>query len=105
MTRYTSPIIYDPTLIGLDGLTPGTAEYNATAAKSNSINRNIWPAALYFNTSFHYDLIAEEQRRMQIYLNVDNVMNKQPPVIAISINGSPYDLVGRSYKLGLRVRY
>ena len=105
MTRYTSPIIYDPTLIGLDGLTPGTAEYNATAAKSNSINRNIWPAALYFNTSFHYDLIAEEQQRMQLYLNVDNVMNKQPPIIAISINGSPYDLVGRSYKLGLRVRY
>ena len=105
MIHYTSPIIYDPTLIGLDGLTPGTAAYNSTAALSNSINRNIWPAALLFNTSFHYDFIAEEGKRLQAYLNIDNVLNKQPPIIAISISGSPYDLIGRSFKIGMRFNY
>jgi hypothetical protein len=105
MTRYTSPLTYDPTLVGLDGLAPGTAEYNATAARSNSINRNTWPAALYYNASAHYDLVSDEGKRLQLYLNVDNIWNKKPPIIAISINGSPYDLVGRSFKLGVRARY
>jgi hypothetical protein len=104
--HYTSPTLYDPTLVGLDGLTPGTALYNATAAKSNSINRNLWPAALYWNTSIAYDILpSDSDSKLQAYLNIDNIANKKPPVVAISINGSPYDLVGRSFKIGLRFAY
>ena len=105
MIRYTSPIKYDPTLVGLDGLTPGSAIYNTTAALSNSINRNIWPSALLYNLTFHYDFLDDPNQHLQGYLNIDNVLNKQPPVIAISINGSPYDLIGRSFKLGLRFHF
>ncbi|HWC62964.1 MAG TPA: TonB-dependent receptor, partial [Rhizomicrobium sp.] len=104
--HYTAPTIYDSTLVGLDGLTPGSAQYNATAALSNSINRNLWPGALYWNGSFAYDILPQDSSgRLQAYLNIDNIANKQPPIIAISINGSPYDLVGRSFKLGLRFAY
>jgi outer membrane receptor protein involved in Fe transport len=105
MVRYTSPLVYDPTLTGLDGLTPGTAAYIAAAALPNSINQNRWPAALYFNTRVAYDIVQEEGRRAQIYFNVDNLFDKNPPIVAISINGSPYDLVGRAFKLGLRFSY
>jgi outer membrane receptor protein involved in Fe transport len=105
MVHYTSNIIYDSTLVGLDGLTPGTAAYNAIAAKSNSINRNIWPEAVYFDTRFAYDLMSEGSRKMQLYLNIDNITNKQPPIVAISLSGSPYDLVGRNFKVGLRFNY
>jgi outer membrane receptor protein involved in Fe transport len=105
MIHYTANTIYDTTLVGLDGLTPGTAAYNSTAALSNSINRNIWPEALYFNTHFSYDIIADQGERLQTYLNIDNVANKKPPIIAISIGGSAYDLVGRSFKVGLRFNF
>jgi outer membrane receptor protein involved in Fe transport len=105
MIRYTSSLIFDPTLVGLDGLTPGTAAYNTTAALSNSVSQNHWPAALYFNTSIAYDFWQENDRRAQVYFNIDNLFDKQPPIVAISISGSPYDLVGRSFKLGVRVAY
>ena len=105
MVRYTANIIYDTTLVGLDGLTPGTAAYNTLAAQSNSINRNIWPEALYVNTSFAYDLLTDSASNLQAYLNIDNVLNKKPPVVAISISGSPYDLVGRSFKVGMRFKF
>lgn len=105
MVHYTSNVVYDTTLAGLDGLTPGSAAYNATAALSNSINRNIWPEVLQFDARIAYDLVNEGGRRMQIYLNIDNVTNKKPPVVAISLGGSPYDLVGRNFKLGLRFKF
>jgi outer membrane receptor protein involved in Fe transport len=103
--HYTSPTLYDPTLVGLDGLTPGTALYNATAALSNSINRNLWPGAITWNGSFAYDVLEDSDHRLQAYLNIDNIANKQPPIVAISIGGSAYDLVGRSFKIGLRFSY
>ena len=105
MVRYTSQLTFDPTLVGLDGLTPGTPAYNAVAALPNSVNQNKWPAALYFNTSFAYDVLQDEEKRAQIYFNIDNLFDKNPPIVAISIGGSAYDLVGRSFKLGVRFSY
>ena len=104
MIRYTSPTLYSNLLVGLDGITPGTAQYNAVAALPNSINQNIWPDAIYFDTAFAYDIWGrdDERRKLQVYLNITNITNKQPPIIAMSLNGSPYDLVGRDFKLGAR---
>ncbi len=42
---------------------------------------------------------------MQAYLNIENITNKKPPVVAISLGGSPYDLIGRNFKVGMRFRY
>jgi outer membrane receptor protein involved in Fe transport len=103
--KYTANLVYDTTLVGLDGLTPGTAEYNSVAAKSNSINRNIWPEALYFDMRFAYDFVKTDGKRLQLYLNIDNITNKKPPIVAISMGGSPYDLIGRSFKVGARFRF
>jgi len=103
--RYTSNVIYSTTLVGLDGLTPGTAEYNAVAARNDSINRNIWPEVLQFDTRFAYDIVSEGDKRLQAYLNIENITNKKPPIVAISLGGSPYDLIGRNFKVGMRFRY
>jgi iron complex outermembrane receptor protein len=107
MIRYTSPTLYSNLLTGLDGLTPGTPQYDSVAARSNSINQNVWPDALYFDTTFAYDILGgdDDKRRLQVYLNITNIMNKQPPIIAMSLNGSPYDLVGRNFKLGARFAF
>jgi outer membrane receptor protein involved in Fe transport len=103
--KYQSNAIYDKTLVGLDGLTPGTAQYNTVAARNNSINRNVWPEVLQFDTRFAYDIVREGDRRLQAYLNVDNITNKKPPIVAITMGGSPYDLIGRNFKVGMRFRY
>jgi iron complex outermembrane receptor protein len=107
MIRYTSPTLYNNLLVGLDGLTPGTAQFNAVAASPNSINQNVWPDAIYFDTAFAYDILGREDKngRLQVYLNITNILNKQPPIIAMSLNGSPYDLVGRDFKLGARFSF
>ena len=107
-TRYTSPTLFSNTLIGLDqcGCAVGSAAYNALAAQSNSINRNIWPGALYFDMRFAYDVYDKsDSKKIQLYLNINNIMNKQPPIIADQIGNSPWDLVGRDFKLGVRFAY
>lgn len=96
--RYTSPIHYSSTLVGPD-------DPNYSVALNNSVNRNLWPSATYVNAFAQYDLISDDKRTVQIYANVDNLLDKQPPIVAISINGSAYDLVGRTFKVGLRVKY
>ena len=103
--KYQSNVIYSTTNVGLDGLTPGTTQYNATAALGNSINRNIWPEVLQFDVRFAYDLVKEGDTRLQAYVNVENVTNKKPPIVAISLGGSPYDLIGRNFKVGMRFSY
>ena len=97
-TRYTSHIKFSPTLIG-----PDDPAYSPTL--SNSINRNIWPEALYWNLNLQYDIVAKAGKRLQVFGVVDNLFDKDPPIVAISINGSPYDLVGRSFKAGVRFTY
>lgn len=42
---------------------------------------------------------------MQGYFTVDNLFDKQPPIVAISINGTAYDLIGRAFKVGVRIAY
>ncbi len=105
VARYTSPIRFSATAIGLDDLTPGSPEYLATAKLSNSINQNRWPAALYWNGNLSYNIVDGPDRRVQAYLAVDNLLDKQPPIVAISINGTAYDLVGRSYRFGVRYAF
>ena len=105
MVRYTSTIRFSATAVGLDGLTPGSPEFLATARLSNSINQNYWPEAVYWNANFQYDFVDQPGRKVQGYLTIDNLFDKQPPIVAISINGTAYDLIGRAYKVGLRVNF
>jgi len=106
LVTFLSATRYNDLLVGLDGLTPGTAQYNAVAALPNSINKNIWPNAVYLNINLAYDLYArEDNRKVQIYLDISNVLNATPPIIADQISGSPWDLVGRDFKMGIRFAY
>lgn len=105
MVRYTNEIRFSATAIGLDGMTPGSPEFLATARLSNSINQNYWPAATYWNANVQYTFIDEPDKRVQGYFTVDNLFDKQPPIVAISINGTAYDLIGRAFKVGVRIAY
>ena len=96
--RYTSTIRYSTTLIG-----PDDPSYNI--ASTNSINKNLWSVPVYWSGAFAYDFENGPGVSRQVYFNIDNIFNKNPPIVAWVISGGPYDLVGRSFKLGFRLNY
>ena len=101
--RTQSNIKYSATLVG-----PDDPAYNPAA--SNSISQNWWHVPTYWNLYLGYDIIEGSGKRMQIYGNINNLMNTSPPPIAITLNtvgsgGNPYDLIGRSFKVGIRLQY
>ena len=108
LTTYKTPIKFSTTLTGLDqcGCAAGSAAYNALAATGTSINRNIWPGPLYFDLSFAYDVYGrQDDKKLQLYVNINNVMNKQPPIIGTSLGGVVYDLIGRNFRTGVRFAF
>jgi iron complex outermembrane recepter protein len=91
---YYSPLEYSAIDQG-----PGQAGYNP--ASPTSVNRNIWPAVTQFNLHLAYDVFPKEDNNaLQVYLNVDNLFDKDPPEVWSSI--SNYDPIGRYFRLGLR---
>jgi outer membrane receptor protein involved in Fe transport len=44
------------------------------------------------------------------YVNINNVLDKDPPgvgeaLVAFVTGGDPYDLIGRTYKVGVRFQF
>ncbi|WP_241659783.1 TonB-dependent receptor domain-containing protein [Sphingomonas glacialis] len=91
--RYISQSHQNNALIG-----PVESGYSTTLF--NSINNNIIPAVTYLNLGISYDL-GRDGVRSEIYLTVNNVTDKDPPLPAIN-NNAYYDLLGRSYRVGVR---
>lgn len=100
--RHISSGAYNTTLVG-----PGDEGYDPALA--NSINDNSIGAWTYFNLNASYDLWAEGSRNLELFGVINNLFDKDPPVDAPSsfgpTNNVLYDVIGRSYKLGLRFRY
>ncbi|MEJ6011595.1 TonB-dependent receptor domain-containing protein [Novosphingobium aquae] len=78
---------------------PDQAGYNTALA--TSITDNNIPAVAYVDLGLRYNFGPD--KRFQVYFNVDNLFDKDPPLPA---NGSAYyDLMGRTYKGGVRFRF
>lgn len=91
--RWISKSHFNNALVGPDDPT-----YSPTLV--NSINDNIVPARGYVNLSLSYNL-GTEQRKIQIYGTVNNLLNQDPPLPAIN-NNAWYDLLGQSFRFGVR---
>jgi outer membrane receptor protein involved in Fe transport len=99
--RYYSPLKFVSG--GVFFIGPDDPQYGAAlAAGSNlTINRETWPAAITWNLSLAYDVIQEPNgRNLQVYFNVDNLLDKDPPLIWGFV--SNYNVVGRYFKMGIR---
>jgi outer membrane receptor protein involved in Fe transport len=98
--RYIGAMIRDATLYGVDA-----AGYNP--ALPFTINDNTLPPMAYLNLSAQYDLITSGGRKLQIYGVMNNVLDTDPPAgggLNLSL-ASLYDLVGRSFRVGVRFKY
>ena len=98
--RYNTNLKYSTSLKG-----PDDPDYNPAA--NNSINRNRFPSSTLWNLSTTYNLIEEDNRNLQLFGVVENLFDKDPPLVALYIvpGGNPYDLVGRNFKAGIRFSF
>jgi outer membrane receptor protein involved in Fe transport len=90
---------YDPALFGPD-------ETGYVAGASTSINQNDFAGRIYNNLSVGYRVNAH----FQLFGVVNNLLDVKPPEYAIiaMTNGARslnYDLLGREYKVGVRVKF
>jgi outer membrane receptor protein involved in Fe transport len=77
----------------------------------NSVNDNSVPAFLYLNATAGYRFHLGERRSVELFAIVNNVFDKDPPMIPSgaagginesSTNGQLYDVVGRFFRAGIR---
>ncbi len=74
------------------------------------MNKGVWPAMVYWNVQAQYDLIVEDGRKLQVFGVINNALDKDPPFaapVAFNTTGTanPYDMLGRSWKLGMRFAF
>lgn len=100
--RHISGGRYNTSLIGPD-------EEGYDPALPNSINDNHIGAWTYMNLNASYALWRDGDRKAELFGVINNLFDKNPPVDAPSSYGPTnnvlYDVVGRTYKVGVRIRY
>jgi outer membrane receptor protein involved in Fe transport len=81
----------------------------ASTVSNMTIEDNHLPGAIYFDASLKYDL----SDRIETFLSVDNVLNKDPAQVAygtsiggapLSVNAALYDVLGRVFRVGVRLQ-
>jgi outer membrane receptor protein involved in Fe transport len=100
--RYISSGIYNVALIG-----PGQAGYDPSLP--NSVSNNHVPAKTYVNLNASVDVLGSGARKVQVFGVVDNLFDVDPPnqmpsSFAVT-NPALYDVVGRTFRFGVRFAY
>lgn len=103
--RGVSAGVYDNSFIECTSGCPASTVTNRT------INNNGIQGAFYLDASTSYEL-EMSGRTLQFFMSVNNLLDKDPPVVAPgpagsayatpATNQSLYDLLGRTYRVGLR---
>ncbi|WP_404710880.1 TonB-dependent receptor plug domain-containing protein [Sphingomonas sp. MMS24-J13] len=96
--HYVPKSVYDPTLVG-----PGDPGYSPSLA--NSIDPNRVAGAFYLSLMATYNVLDRGKQHLQLYFGVDNVADKNPPLMPGRANNTFFDPVGRYYKMGARFQY
>lgn len=105
--RGISDGVYDPNAVECTSACP------ASTVTSRTINNNRIAGAFYLDGSVALDLDSGQGQR-ELFLAVNNLLDKDPPVVANgpagsayampATNQSLYDLLGRTYRVGIRFR-
>jgi outer membrane receptor protein involved in Fe transport len=100
--RYLSAGVYNATLIG-----PDQVGYSPVLA--NSISNNHVGSVTYVNLNMTASLIDSGSRRVELFGGVNNLLDRDPPNRSPSsfndTNPTLYDVVGRTYRLGMRYAF
>jgi outer membrane receptor protein involved in Fe transport len=100
--RYVSKGVYNTTLIGPD-------EPGYSPLLPNSISDNNVGSISFVDLKASYDIVDGGARRIQIFGVINNLFDREPPNDLPSSFGvtNPvlYDVIGRTYKAGVRVAF
>jgi len=85
-----------------------------SSADNRTVDNNSISGAIYLDASVGYKFGSSDGVASEVYLNVRNLTNKDPVIVAPgpggfayespAANASLYDVLGRIYRLGFRVR-
>ena len=80
--------------------------YNNSFVEGTHINDNSLPSSFYLNLSgqYEFDLAG---RSLRLFAAIDNLLDRNPPPVPGTIvvtNANFYDVIGRSYRVGLLVK-
>ena len=100
---------WDPVTLGLEADVIGSGKLNTYWTSAQVANNNV-PAFVYFTltTAYDFEMFGANSH---LYLNVSNLLDKSPPVIPTLYNGGGssasglYDIYGRTFRGGLRVKF
>ncbi|MBN8819558.1 MAG: TonB-dependent receptor [Sphingomonas sp.] len=100
--RHIASGVYNAELVG-----PGQAGYDPL--KTNSINDNSIGAWTYVNLNGSVNVWGRGDKKLEIFGAISNLFDKAPPVDTPSsfgpTNNVLYDVLGRTYRVGARVRF
>ncbi|MDA5195134.1 TonB-dependent receptor [Govanella unica] len=88
----------------------GSGKYDSTFTGMD-INDNTIPSRLYVDLSGHYEVMNEGASKVQLFFNINNLFNKNPPVnpstFFASLASAPelYDMIGRYFSGGVRFKF
>ena len=98
----------------LSGQYVGSVQYNGTPGSSQPIGLGIdkFPDRFYLDASFQHQLVKRDGLNIQIFGNIENLLDKAPPIIPsfvgpvspIVSNYTLYDPIGRRFTLGVRFK-
>jgi outer membrane receptor protein involved in Fe transport len=85
---------------------PDSPDYDATL--SYSVTDNTVPSYWLFSLNGSYDFKWFGLERTQVFASINNLFDKDPPFSAGAVGGANaifFDALGRSYRLGVRVKF
>jgi iron complex outermembrane recepter protein len=83
---------------------PDDPAYDPTRA--NSVNDNTVGGVIYFNLNGSMNFGAE--KNIEVFAQVNNLLNRSPPFapqLAYPTNPIYFDQIGRTYRLGVRMKF
>lgn len=105
----------DRTTVQLGGQYVGSVTYNATPGSAQPIGLNIprFPDRFYLDLGVQYVLIDRGGTRIQLFGNIQNLLDKDPPIIPTLVgpvspiisNYGLYDPLGRRFTAGVRFKF
>ena len=107
LTKKISSGVYDNSFVECTSGCPASTVTNRT------IDNNRIKGAFYVDATLSFDVEVGE-RELQFFLSANNLFDKDPPVVAPGPAGSAYatpatnqalyDLLGRTYRVGVRFK-
>lgn len=111
--RTSTTLGYDNDRLSLTGTmrTISKGVYSNGWVSGVQISDNTIKGATYFDFGGSYRITGDRTRFVEAYFKMDNAFDKDPPVAAQNVSSALqanpvlYDVIGRSYRVGVRLRY